>query len=297
MQRRNFGIFILSHQRANNVITLRALERTNNTYPWWLIIDNEDPQLDEYLSRFGNDRVIVFDKSKYDQVSDTGDSLRKRNSPLWARNAAFDIAKELKLEYFLVLDDDYVRINHRFIVNQGEPNERDYNILITNMDAVNEAMLDLLEDTGADCVAMAQGGDFIGGRGGIMQQGITFRQIRKIMNSFYFRTDNPIRFMSRMNDDVTTYVVHGGWGRKFFTCLRLQINQAVTQQNSGGITPLYLESGTYIKSFYSVMFAPSCVKISCMGRTDDRFHHRISWNNAVPRIISPQWRKPELIDA
>lgn len=295
--RRNFGILILSHERAQNLYTLRALERTNNTYPWWIVIDDEDSQIDDYLRLYGNDRIIVFNKSDYDAVSDTGDSIQHRNSPLWARNAAFDIAADLELEHFLVLDDDYIRINHRPIFNQGQPDEYDVNVQIVNMDAVHEAMIDLLEDTNADCVAMAQGGDFIGGRKGCMAQGITFKQIRKIMNSFYFRTDRPLRYMARMNDDVTTYVMHGMRGKVFFTCLRLQVNQHQTQQNEGGLTPLYLETGTYIKSFYTVMYAPSCVKISCMGRTDDRFHHRISWNNAVPRIIEPQWRKPRLSDA
>lgn len=50
-------------------------------------------------------------------------------------------------------------------------------------------------------------------------------------------------------------------------------------------------------SFYSVMCAPSCVKISMLhGGTKDtaqhwRIHHRVQWENCAPKIISAQWRK------
>jgi hypothetical protein len=64
-----------------------------------------------------------------------------------------------------------------------------------------------------------------------------------------------------------------------------------TQSLSGGITETYLESGTYIKSFFSLMMNPSSVVIAPMGTTRPRLHHRISWNNAVPKILSPQHKK------
>lgn len=36
------------------------------------------------------------------------------------------------------------------------------------------------------------------------------------------------------------------------------------QKNKGGMSDVYIDKGTYLKSFYSVMFAPSCVKIGLM---------------------------------
>ena len=63
------------------------------------------------------------------------------------------------------------------------------------------------------------------------------------------------------------------------------IDQKDTQSNAGGLTDIYLEVGTYVKSFYSVMAAPSCVKVSVMGDTSSRIHHAVTWKNAVPKII------------
>ena len=68
--------------------------------------------------------------------------------------------------------------------------------------------------------------------------------------------------------------------------LPVQLNQMASQSNSGGMTELYLDSGTYVKSFYTIMVAPSCVTIAPMGVKNRRLHHRIDWGKAVPMIIS-----------
>ena len=81
-----------------------------------------------------------------------------------------------------------------------------------DMDQVFDLMLDFLDDTGAATVAFAQGGDQIGGvKGGNFKQGI----VRKAMNTFFCRTDRPVGFLGRLNEDVNAYVVHGSRGCAF----------------------------------------------------------------------------------
>lgn len=53
----------------------------------------------------------------------------------------------------------------------------------------------------------------------------------------------------------------------------------------------YLSTGTYYKTFYSIMYMPSAVKISIMGNKNKRIHHHISWNNCVPCIIDEEYKK------
>lgn len=53
----------------------------------------------------------------------------------------------------------------------------------------------------------------------------------------------------------------------------------------------YIDSGTYTKSFYTVMNRPDCTKINKMGRTNKRFHHLINWSVAVPLIIDEKYKK------
>jgi len=158
---------------------------------------------------------------------------------------------------------------------------------VRNFDRIIPVMLDLLEDTNALTVALSQGGDHIGGILGNYRKGV----LRKAMNSQFVRTDRPIRFAGRLNDDVNAYVVQGSQGELFFTVTDIQLNQLTTQSNPGGMTEIWVESGTYLKSFFTVMMAPSSVKIRMMGQTSRRLHHSILWENTVPKIISEKHRK------
>ena len=54
---------------------------------------------------------------------------------------------------------------------------------------------------------------------------------------------------------------------------------------------MYLEMGTYVKSFYTIMYAPSCVKMGLLGLSSKRLHHQVYWNNAVPKILEEKHKK------
>ena len=77
-----------------------------------------------------------------------------------------------------------------------------------------------------------------------------------------------------------------------FTVTDLAITQKQTQTNSGGMSDVYLDSGTYLKSFYTVLFQPSCTTVERMGgNTYHRIHHRIEWEHCVPKILNERYRK------
>ena len=114
------------------------------------------------------------------------------------------------------------------------------------------------------------------------------------MNTFVCDVDRPWVMTGRMNEDVNTYVTEGRKGKLFFTVLQAKIVQVTTQSNDGGMTNLYLDSGTYVKTFYTIMYAPSCVKVGVMGDPRGkkyRIHHRINWNNTAPKILREEWKK------
>ena len=70
-----------------------------------------------------------------------------------------------------------------------------------------------------------------------------------------------------------------------------QLDQADTQKGSGGMVEAYINSGTYVKSFYSVMLNPAVVKIKLMGANYPRLHHSIAWKNLTPCIIKQTYKK------
>ena len=135
---------------------------------------------------------------------------------------------------------------------------------------------------------MGQGGDFIGGK----NSGLWKKKLkRKAMNSFICSVNRPFKFIGRINEDVNTYTRSASVGDLFFTTALLRLNQKETQSSKGGMTDVYLSSGTYIKSFYTIMLMPSSVSINTMGIAHRRLHHRIKWNNTVPKIINEKYKK------
>lgn len=280
--RDDFGVFILTHGRPNNIKTLRLLEEGNYQGKWYIVIDNEDPTSEEYYKNFG-EKVIMFDKQAIAEKFDEADNFSNRKAIFYARNATWQIAEELGLNYFIQLDDDYTNLAYR-IVRNGML--RSYNC--KQIETIFNAMIKFLDRSGALTVAFAQGGDLLGGKDSVaVKKGI----LRKAMNTFVCKTSNKFDFVGRINEDVNTYTSLGARGGKFFTICDMAITQTTTQKNSGGMTETYLDGGTYIKSFYSVMFAPSCVTINHMGQTFRRIHHHIKWKNAVPKIISEDFKK------
>ena len=284
MRHESFAVFILSHGRADRIHTLKALEDGNYSGPWYIVIDNEDKTADEYYRRYG-DHVIMFDKLAKSKEFDAGDNFEERRAIVFARNACFDIAERMGIEYFLELDDDYTAFHHRFI--DGE--KLSYR-MVKDLDKAFDLMLDFLEDSGAMTVAFAQGGDFIGGKD---NQNIKKGLLRKAMNTFFFKTSRRFDFTGKQNEDVTAYVCLGGRGNLFFTATAISIVHLSTQSEAGGMTELYVENGTYLKSFYTVMYCPSCVKVAMMGESHKRLHHQINWRHAVPKIIEEKWRKSD----
>ena len=284
MVRDNFAIFILTHGRPDKVLTLATLDRCGYTGKWYLVIDNEDKTADRYYELYGKEHVIMFDKLKKAQEFDTCDILsRDRRAIVYARNAAFDIAKDLGLTYFLELDDDYTEFRMRYDLNGVFSS-----LYVTQLDLVIEETLDFLDTSGALTVAWAQTGDFIGGMGSRVYKE---RLTRKAMNSFFCRVDRKFDFIGRINEDVNTYTWRGTRGELMFTIADMSLNQQDSQQNSGGMTELYLNAGTYVKSFYSVIVAPSCVKIAEMGCGHRRIHHLVDWETCAPKIISSRFKK------
>ena len=285
--REDFAIFILTHGRPTSVVTAKTLKQCGNTNRVYYIIDNEDKRAAEYYYYFGKENVIVFDKKKKALEIDTMDIVegRDRRAIVYARNVCFDIAQALGLTYFLELDDDYTTFRSRIF-----DGEKLSTVYVRDFDSIVDAMIEFLESSGALTVAFSQTGDFIGGTGSKVYKE---RLTRKAMNSFFCKTSRPFEFIGRINEDVNTYVSLGSIGQLFFTIADISLNQLTTQVNVGGMSELYLDSGTYVKSFYTVIACPSSVKIYEMGDTHKRIHHSINWDVAVPKIVSSKFKKED----
>jgi len=278
----DFAVFILSHGRANNVKTIKTLNDSHYTGKTYIICDDEDDQIEDY-KKIKCDGVIVFNKMEQIEITDTEDNFKDHRLVIYARNKCHDIAKELKLKYFLVLDDDYTEFCFRYKDN-GHLRAKKMN----NANKIFNSMCDFLETSNAITVAMSQAGDFIGGA----ENGNIDKEIsRKAMNSFFCMTERPFKYYGSINEDVNSYIYNGMIGKLMFTIYKPSLIQTQTQSSKGGLTDIYLASGTYVKSFYSVIIEPSCARVAVMNTKNPRIHHKILWNNCCPKILNQKFKK------
>jgi hypothetical protein len=284
MENKDFAVFILTHGRPDNVKTLSTLKKCGYTGKIYFIVDNEDKQLNKYIENFGEEYVKVFDKKAMADSVDEGNNFDERRTILHARNACFQIAKEIGITYFMELDDDYTQFDYRLDINiKGS------GWSIKNMSKYLENMLAYYKTSNFLSIAFSQGGDFIGGLDN--GKGIYRFSKRKCMNSFLCSTEREFQFIGAMNEDVNTYTTLGNRGNLFLTIPFVSLKQQATQSQTSGITDMYLRFGTYCKAFTTVLMHPSGVKVSMMNSKHTRIHHSIKWVNTTPMIISEKYKK------
>ena len=277
-----FCVFILTHGRPDNVVTLKTLEKCGYTGRLYLVCDNEDKTVDRYRQNFGAERVIVFDKKAEADACDEGNNFDERRTITMARNACFGIAERLGVTHFVELDDDYTDFRYK-LEETGN-----HLAIVKNLNGVFALFIRFYIESGATSISFAQNGDFIGGFDN--GKGLYRFSKRKCMNTFFCSTERPVRFIGAMNEDVNTYTTLGSRGAVFLTVPFAAINQTATQSQSGGITEMYKRFGTYCKAFTTVMMMPSAVRVSMMQSKTPRIHHTIDWGRAVPCIVPERFR-------
>lgn len=247
-------------------------------------MDDEDKCIKQYQDKFGAEHILLYNKDEQEAKTDMMDAGGKRGITVFVRNACFDLAKKIGVQYFMELDEDYNPFVYRIAENGACRTFPNY-----DLKGVLEAMLKFyIDNKNIVSLCMGQSGDMIGG---LSNARFKQRLIRKAMNSFICDVNRPFKFFGRMNDDVNVYCKLGNEGKLFLSIMDCLVDADPTQKHNSGMTEIYKDNGTYRKSFYSVMCCPSFVKINMMGETHLRIHHMVKWNNAVPKILSERFKK------
>lgn len=188
--RDKFAVLILSYGRGDRVETITALRKRGYTDQYYVVVADDDPQLTTYRKNYGS-QLITFSRAEAAQVTDAMDNQPNYRGVVYARNACFQIAQQLGLDYFLELDDDYNFFAYRYITADnrfGMVNSK-------RLNEVFELFLRFLDDTGALTVAMAQGGDFVGGTS---NPNTHKPLLPKAMNSFFCKTSRPLAELTKI---------------------------------------------------------------------------------------------------
>ena len=282
MKNKNFAVFIMVYGRPDKNLTYNTLLKCGYTGKVYFVGDNTDTEIDNYKKLYGED-LLIIDKTRIASKYDSGDNTGDLRSTMFKANTIFDLAEQKGVEFFYIMCDDYYEFDYMF------KDEIKGMKLCRNIDKIFDLTINFYKTTNALSIAFAQTGDFIGGIDN--GKGAYRFSKRKAMNSFLCSTKRRFNFLGRMNEDVTTYVNLGTKGELFLTIPVFAINQKDTQQVKKGLTEMYVDNGTYVKSMFSVIYNPSCVKASMMNASHKRIHHSINWKATTPMIVSEKHKK------
>lgn len=295
---RPFCVLIISYGRPDKVYSWDTLDTELSEAPRYIICSDDDKTIPQYQEKFGKDHVLIFNKEEEMKNFDVGDNYPGMfNSSCFAHNTYFRFAKQLGYKYFLAMDDDSVVYRIRYqnpeeveVLKDGtcKGPVRAVQIPPHRFDECCEAYFRMLDAAPwINCMAFSQGGDYIGG----YNSGTWKKKMRwKAMNSFFCCTDKPWEMPGRINEDATAYVYHGHKGRVAITLAEIMLDQVPTQQASGGMTDIYRDNGTWLKTAYTVMMCPSAVKFAIMP-TSHRIHHHVNFEYCCPKVISSDYCK------
>ena len=280
----NFAAFILTNGRPNNVITYKTLKDLGYTWRVVILIDSDDKTGEDYKKKYWKE-VEVFDKNEIAKTFDEAGDFNDKKAIVYARNASFEVAKRLWIKNFVQLDDDYTFFSYMWWKDWFY-----WHTIIKDLDKVFKICSDYLDNTPITTFSFAQWGDFIGWAWWWIVKWWMMPK-RKAMNSFFCSTEKPFKFVWRINEDVNTYVLEWWRWNVYHLLPFIMLNQAATQQSDWWMTGIYLDNGTYVKSFYTVIFSPANVTISSMWTENPRLHHRVKWRNTAVKIISEKLKK------
>lgn len=305
---RDYLIMIASYKRSSflKTHTYATLKKLKTNAKILIICSDDDDTIDDYKKIFGDENIFVFNKDYYENKLhiDVGDSFYRANNIkkgiLWARNVQFEVARKFGYRYFLFLDDDYDSFSLRRKFINPKDNKAIYSsgqrIIPGKFDEVCEHYFRILDSQPfMYCTAFCQRGDMIGGLENILyKKGYKF----KAMNAFFCDIEKEFRYMGRINEDVNAYTTYNNKGQLFLTLSDVCLNQPTTQMTSGGMSDIYKQFGTWLKSIYSVMYSPNAVKINTMGnkRETFRIHHNIEFDYCVPKILNQIYCKDNPLD-
>lgn len=275
-----YAVFIITHGRANRQLTYKYFSKRNCTDDVYLIIDDKDEQLNEYKSKY-KEKVIVFSKGDYKNKVDTLVNNPTLAHPVYARNAVYDIAKQLGYRYFFVVDDDIKRVVLRYVI---EGNLKSH-VVNTELRYVLNYLVDFMIATKAHLVGIPNVGAFIGG---INSHHLKSGCIREVNNFYLCDTNKKIDFISTLHDDITTNLMLNNKGYFIISpMLLMQKFDTNGNEKGGGMKDTYDKYGLYPMVFSAVVVAPNSIKVK---PNKDSFEIRRK-NRQYPLIISDKYKK------
>ena len=283
----NFTIYILTHGRPHDQLTVQTLKRLGCTKEWFLVLDNQDETIQEYIDTWGADRIIVFDKNLVMARTDTGLKEPVPKFAVFARNAIECIASNRFDRTFLMLDDDITNIRARVLEGDSLKSVQ----LDGVFDEVIDAACQYVIDADIQCMGLGFCNLYMGGK--VSFETENPRQ-RLCAEAFLRNGAHFVKWRLNMVEDLITSIDGSQRGATWFQFLPLQVDIRMSEGVvEGGNSDAYREFGKYRIGFMPVIAYPSC---NAVKYSKGRWATTTTPSNSVPKIISGRYKKGDMYE-
>lgn len=277
-----FAIFITTHGRADNQITLNTFKSLGYTGDWYLVLDNTDSQHDAYVANFGADHIIVFDKQAFICRTDFCQYVPQPKAVVFARNAVEYIAREMGYQYFMVVDDDVTNLRLRYPENGSLKSAKLHNCI----DQILDGVVKYLATSKIACVTFGFTNTYRGGVASVEK----FTSRNRLCAELFIRNGAiPVDWRANFVEDLVTSIDVGLQGYVCLQFMPIQLELCMSEGAvSGGMSEAYNATGRF--KFYSMpaIIYPNCVSVEFDGT---KWKTRTKAEYSVPKIISSRYRK------
>lgn len=279
------AVFICTHGRPNAQHTLKTLRESGYTGMTILVVDDEDSTTKELFDNYCVDANTImkqFNKQSYIDKSDTGTNENQRKCILYAKNFCEDLAQDMKLDAFVIADDDILNFRFRYPEDDSLKSQKVQCTMDDVIDGYYNAMI--------DCNMVATGFGFtqfyFSGTESFCNENM---QKYRVPYNFVFRNaKHKVDWMSWFGEDIITAVYYGRIGQLWTALPYVQQEIVALASASGGMKDTYDGNSSARLAMQNIMYLPAELKTFYY---QGKFMASIKRDKAFPKLISSSFKK------
>ena len=274
----DYAVFIISHKRPE-VETLKALEKSGYQGEYFIVIDDTDPTIEEYKSRYG-EHLLVFNKEEIWKNTDTIDNFKTMTCCTYPRNYCIKAAREKGYKYLINFDDDIKGFSIRF-----EKNNKLASKNISDINFVFEKYIEFLKTSNFNCLGFILSTKLIGG----LKNSIAKNKFYHTpMNSFILKANSDY-FSGTSFEDVVYSIRENNVGRITCAIMPVVLYPSPVLTSKGGMAETYAVQNEFTQYFRVKIVNPSAItiKVDSSGKVTTQTHEAFF----VPKIMNERWKK------
>ena len=282
--RTDYAIYIITHGRADNQLTLNLLLDYGYTGKYYLVLDDMDNDIQAYIDKYGAENIIIFSKEHYLSIADTGLSSQERvlNFPLYARMAIEDIAEQDGYQFFMVFDDDLTNIRIRYDENGVLKSHSTRGII----NEVFSECIDFIDHSNIACASFGFSNSYRSGVKALYEE--TARN-RMCAETFLRNGKFKVEWKPLMIHDLLTSISCNMQGQVWMQLLNIQIDIKMSEGKVDGVSAdVYRSFDKFRRVCFPLMMYPSC---NYPRWLNDKWITTMKPDNSCNKIIESRYRK------